>query len=139
MRSVKHRLIVAVLLTALASACVEAGLGIPTTPSGPSLGGTWLGSFTSTSGETRTATVTLNHWDALLSGLWTMAATRGTTSGDLTGTLVGSTAFLTLRPYDRTACTMSLVAADTTLQLAGTWSTRDCEDDERGTFLLSRL
>ena len=138
MRSVKHRLIVAVLLPALANACVEGGLGIPTTPSGPSLGG-GVGSFASTSGETRTATVTLNHWDSFLSGLCTMATARGTTSGDLTGTVIGSTAFLTLRRYDRAACRMSLVAAETTLQLAGTWSTLDCEHDKRRTFLLSRL
>ncbi|MXY22922.1 MAG: hypothetical protein F4Y45_00145 [Acidobacteria bacterium] len=124
-----------VLLAVLAGSCGEFGPSIPTAPSGPSLNGTWLGWFSSLSTEFRTATLTLLQTGFVLSGFWTVFEADGTRSGTLTGTVAGSTAILTLQPYDTAECSISMVVAiATTTRMEGTWETRDCAMAHTGTF-----
>lgn len=124
-----------VLLAVLAASCGEFGSTIPTAPSGPSLNGTWLGWFSSLTTEFRTATVTLFQTGFVLSGFWTVFKPDGSTSGTVTGTVAGSTAILTLQPYDTAECSISMVVAiATTTRMEGSWQTRDCAMAHTGTF-----
>ena len=74
---------------------------------------------------------------AVLLAVWTLFDTDGLLSGDLTGTVVGSTAFLTLRSYDTAACSISMVALVASMRLEGTWSAVDCATEDVGTFRLT--
>lgn len=124
-----------VLLALLAGSCGEDGPTLPTVPSGPSLDGTWLGWFSSVSAGLRTATVTFFQTGVVLSGFWTIFENDGSTSGTLTGTVVGSTVLLTLQPYDTAECSISMVVAiATATRMEGTWQTRDCGMALAGTF-----
>ena len=81
--------------------------------------------------------MTLFQVGPALTGFWTIFEAEGPASGDLTGTIVGSTALLTLRPYAPDACTTSVVALVRSMRLEGTWSRRDCGTEEVGTFILN--
>ena len=139
MSRARRRLIGAVLLAVLVAACDEFGLLIPTGPSGESLDGSWMGWFTSVSAGTRTATATLFQTGSVVGGIWTIFDTDGSISGDLFGSVVGSTAVLTLRPTSSDGCSMSIVATVTRTTLEGTWSSADCDTRDTGTFRLFRL
>ena len=130
-------------MAALASGCGEDGLALPTSPSSPSLSGTslsgtWGGWFTSPSAGIRTATVTLFHVGPVVSGVWTIFDVEGSAAGVITGTVVGSTALLTLQPTDSDGCPQLIVARFWSTTLEGTWSTPDCETQSLGTFRLMR-
>lgn len=138
-----RRLTAGLLLAVVVAACGDGGTAIPTLSfvpsfsSVPSLGQAWVGWFASLSGGTRTATMTLFQVGPALTGFWTIFEAEGPASGDLTGTIVGSTALLTLRPYAPDACTTSVVALVRSMRLEGTWSRRDCGTEEVGTFILN--
>ena len=131
-----RRLTAGLLLAVVVTACGDGGTAVPTLSSVPSLGQAWVGWFASLSGGTRTAAMTLFQVGPALTGFWTIFEVEGPASGNLTGTIVGSTALLTLRPYDPDACTISVVALVQSMRLVGTWSTRDCGTEEVGTFIL---
>ncbi len=125
----------AVLLAVLSGGCGENGLILPTVPSGPSLSGTWLGWFSSVTAGFRTATVTFLQTGVVLHGFWTIFDMNGSTSGAVTGTVAGSTAILTLQPYDTEKCSISMVVAIATVaRMEGTWQTVDCGMAATGTF-----
>lgn len=131
-----RRLRAGLLLALVVTACGDGGTAVPTLPFAPSLGQAWVGWFASLSGGTRTATMTLFQSGPALTGFWTVFEADGPASGDLTGSIVGSTALLTLRPYAPDACAVSVVALIRSTRLEGTWSTRDCGREEVGTFVL---
>ena len=132
-----RRLTAGLLLAVVVAACGDGGTAIPTLSSVPSLGQAWVGWFASLSGGTRTATMTLFQVGPALTGFWTIFEADGPASGDLTGTVVGSTALLMLRPYAPGACPISVVALVRSTRLEGTWSTRDCGTEVVGTFILN--
>lgn len=80
--------------------------------------------------------MTLFQVGPALTGFWTIFEADGPASGNLTGTIVESTALLMLRPYAPGACTISVVALVRSTRLEGTWSKRDCGTEEVGTFIL---
>ena len=132
-----RRLTAGLLLALVVNACGDLGTAIPTLSSAPSLRQSWVGWFASLSGGTRTATMTLFQVGPALTGFWTIFEADGPASGNLTGTVAGSTALLMLRPYAPGACTISVVALVRDMRLEGTWSTRDCGTEEVGTFVLN--
>lgn len=81
--------------------------------------------------------MTLVQSGPALTGFWTIFEADGPVSGNLTGTMTGSTALLTLRPYTPGACAISVVALVRNRRLEGTWSKRDCGTEEIGTFVLN--
>ncbi len=126
------------LLAVLAAGCGEGGLGLSAGPSGVSLAGTWSGWFSSITTGTRTTRATLFQVGSVLTGFWTFFYMNGTISGDLTGSVVGSTALLTLRPTSSSGCSLSVVAIIGNDRLEGSWSTTDCDTRDVGTFSLTR-
>ncbi len=119
------------------AACGDGGTAVPTFLSDPSLGRTWVGWFSSLSAGTRTATMTLVQTGPAVTGFWTIFEADGPVSGNLTGTMAGTTALLALRPYAPDACVISVVALVRSMRLEGTWSTRDCGTENAGTFVLN--
>ena len=81
--------------------------------------------------------MTLVQSGPAVTGFWTIFKADGPVSGNLTGTMAGSTALLTLRPYTPGACVISVVALVRSMRLEGTWSTRDCGTEDVGTFVLN--
>lgn len=126
------------LLAVLAAGCGEGGLGLSAGPSGASLAGTWAGWFSSITTGTRTTRATLFQVGSVITGFWTFFYMNGTISGDVSGSIVGSTALLTLRPYSSSECSLSVVAIIGNDRLEGTWSTTDCDTSDVGTFSLTR-
>jgi len=130
-----QRLIGALLLAVFVGSCGEGGLGIPTVPSGPMLSGTWMGWLSSITTGIRTGRFTLFQTGPVLTGVYTLFEPNRLTFGTLSGTVIGSTAFLTLHPDDAAACTISMTSAITTpTRLEGTWRTEDCDIANSGTF-----
>ena len=80
--------------------------------------------------------MTLFQSGPALTGFWSVFEAGGPVSGNLTGSIVGSTALLALRPYTPGACEVSVVALVRSMRLEGTWSRRDCGTEEVGTFVL---
>lgn len=127
-----------VLLALLAGGCGEGGQGFLAGPSGVSLAGTWSGWFSSITTGTRTTRATLFQVGSLITGFWTFFYGNGTLSGDVNGSIVGSTALLTLRPTSAPECSLSVVAIIGNDRLEGSWSTTDCSMHDVGTFSLTR-
>lgn len=133
-----RRLLGVVLLAALAAACGEGGSLLPTGPSSASLAGTWMGWFSSVTTGTRTTTATLFQVGSVITGFWTIFDRGGSISGDFIGSVVGTTALLTLRPTSSPGCSLSVVAIIGNDRLEGSWSTTDCNTRDVGTFSLTR-
>ena len=132
-----RRLMAGLLLALVVTACGDVGTALPMLSYGSSPGQAWVGFFSSLSGGTRTATMTLFRSGPALTGFWTIFEADGPASGNLTGTIVGSTALLELRPYVPDACAIAVVALVRSMRLEGTWSKRDCGTEEVGTFMLN--
>ena len=136
----------AVVLLVVWSAACDGGLVAPATPSSPggllngaTLAGTWSGWLASATTGRRSVTVTMFEAVSVASGSWTIFDADTSTSGNLVGTVIGSTAFLTLRLRNPNTCGISIVASVTSVYLVasttlnGTWSTlRECEMPDRG-------
>ena len=120
-----RRLMAGLFLTFAVATCGDGGTAVPTFLSDPSLGRRWVGWFSSLSTGTRTATMTLVRSGPAVTGFWTIFEADGPVSGNLTGTMTGSTALPRLRPYTPGACAISVVALVRSMRLEGTWSTRD--------------
>ena len=139
MSAENRRLVCVVLLAGLVAACGENGFPVPTAPSDDSLHGTWIGWFSSITTGTRTVTATLFQVGSVISGFWTIVDTSGVMSGNLTGSVVGSTALLTLHQTVSAGCSLSVIAIVTSAtRLEGSWSSIDCEPRDVGTFRLTR-
>ena len=131
-----RRLRAGLLMALVVTACGDGGTAVPTLPFAPSLGQAWVGWLVSLPRGTRTVTITLFQSGPAVTGFWTVFEADGPASGTLTGTIVGSTALLTLRPYAPDACAISVVAVIRSARLEGTWSKRDCGREEIGTVIL---
>ena len=146
------RLLAVALLVVWSTAC-DGSLVAPATPSSPggllngaTLTGTWSGWLANATTGRSSATVTMFEAASVVSGSWTIFDADTSTSGNLVGTVIGSTAFLTLRPRNPNTCGISIVASVTSVHLVasttlnGTWSTlRECEMPDRGTIYLLLL
>lgn len=138
----RNLLSLTVLALALAGVSCTSSPSI-TSPTPPSLAGTWVGSATITGSAAGTGTIraTIAQTGNALTGTWgsTYANPANNGSGALTGTTNGAAVSLTLNSSVPTACPYNVTGTlSGTTSISGTFATFNCSVSASGPFVLTK-
>jgi hypothetical protein len=120
-------------------ALVSCGGGSPSAPSAVQVAGTWSGSITSNqvagSGPAR---ITIAQSGSSLTGTWQVTGPNGPDSGNMTGSMNGSSASMSLTPSVPGTCPYSVTATFAGSSMTGTYATQNCTASGSGGVALTK-